>query len=346
MFKTIKKGTLMYKKVTLIFSIIIMTLFMFVLSAEASTYKTINIGGTTKLTVKTKKSVQWSSSNTEIISVDRKGNITAKQIGKATIKAKTKKKTYKFIIRVIDTYSDSTKILDAKNHNIKIIAHRGMSSLAPENTLEAMELAASYDFEMVEFDISETKDGRFVVMHDSSVDRTTNGAGEIGELTYEQIKSYTIDGGNGYDKWYKSIKVPSLEEALKVCKKRNLTPLIHIKHVNDTSKLLKVIKKSGFSKKAILCTSNTNTLLQIKKSNKIIKLMIVVSRNPKNAIRFAEKNKLMGINISSKLLDIEKVNEIKRNKMTLFVWDVYSKKRFDKLIKYGIDGVLSDGILK
>lgn len=336
----------MYKKARLILSVIILTLSMNCLSVEAATYKTINLGGTINLAVKTKKTIQWSSSNTKIVSVDMKGNITGKKIGKATIKAKTKKKTYKFIVRVIDTDLDNTKLSDAKNHKIKMIAHRGMSSLAPENTLEAMELAASYEFGMVEFDISETKDGRFVVMHDSSIDRTTNGTGEISELTYKQIKSYAIDGGKGYDKWYKKVKVPSLEEALKVCKKHNLTPLIHIKNVSDISRLLKGIKKSGFSKKAILCSSNSNTLLQIKKANKNIKLMVVVSKDPQNALRFAKKNKLMGINISSKLLDSEMVKEIKGNKLTLYVWDVYSKKRFDKLIKFGIDGVLSDGILK
>lgn len=337
----------MYKKITLIIAIIIMSLSMNYLSVEAaSTYKTIRLGETEKLTVKTKKKIQWSSSNTNIISVDSKGYITANQIGKATIKAKTKKKTYKFIIRVKDTYSDSTMIHKSKEHKIKMIAHRGMSSLAPENTLEAIELAASYEFEIVEFDISETADGKFIVMHDSSVDRTTNGTGEISELTYEQIKSFHIDGGNGYDKWYKSVKVPSFEEALKVCKKRNLTPLIHIKQVKDTSKLLKVIKKSGFSKQAILCSSNTNILLKIKAINKKTKLMIVASRDAKKVVSFAKKNKLTGINISSKALNLEIANAIKRNKMTLYVWDVYSKKRFDRVVKYGIDGVVSDGILK
>lgn len=336
----------MYKKVTLIIAIIIMSLSMNYLSVEASTYKTIRLGETEKLTVKTKKTIQWRSSNANIVSVDSKGNITAKQIGKAMIKAKTKKKTYKFIIRVIDTDSDSTMIDKSKEHKIKMIAHRGMSSLAPENTLEAIELAASYEFEIVEFDISETADGKFIVMHDSSVDRTTNGTGEISDLTYEQIKSFHIDGGNGYDKWYKNVKVPSLEEALKVCKKRNLTPLIHIKQVKDTSKLLKVIKKSGFSKNAILCSSNTNILLKIKAIDKKTKLMIVASRDAKKVVSFAKKNKLTGINISSKVLNLEIANAIKRNKMTLYVWDVYSKKRFDKVVKYGVDGVVSDGILK
>lgn len=336
----------MYKKLTLIVSIFILIFSINCLTAEATTYKTINLGGTINLAVKTKKTIQWTSSNVEIVSVDKNGNITGNKMGKATIKAKTKKKTYKFIVRVMDTYSDSTKLEDAKNNKIKMIAHRGMSSLAPENTLEALELAASYKFDMVEFDISETKDGRFVVMHDSSIERTTNGVGEISELTYEQIKSYHIDGGKGYDKWYKKVKVPSLEEALKMCKKHSLTPLIHIKNVSDTSKLLKVIKKLGFSKKAILCSSNTNTLLQMKKADKKLKLMVVVSKDPRNAVNFAKKNKLMGINISSKLLDTEMVNEIKGFKLKVFVWDVYSKKRFDKLIKYGIDGVISDGILK
>lgn len=335
----------MHKKVAVMIAFIMATLLISSLPVKAATSKTVNLGTTTRLTVKTKKTIHWSSTNKKVVAVDKKGNITAKKIGRATIKAKVNKKTYKFSISVVDPYSDSTKLQEAKNYNIKMIAHRGMSSLAPENTLEAMELAAIYGFGMVEFDVSQTKDNKFVVMHDKSVDRTTNGKGKISKLTYKQIKSLKIDGGNGYSKSFKNAKVPSLEEVLKLCKKRNLVPLIHIKSVSDIAGLLKIIKKAGFSNKAILCSSNTNTLLNVKSINKKTKLMIVVSRDGQDAVNFAKKHNLMGINISAKALDLQVVNSINQNGMALYVWDVYTKSTFETLKEYGIDGVVSDGVL-
>lgn len=336
----------MYRKIAIIIATIIVVLSTGNLTVEAAISKTINLGATSNLKVQAKKNIKWSTSNKKIVSVDMKGKITAKKIGKATIKAKIDKKIYKFYITVVDPYVDSTKLKEAKNLDIMMIAHRGMSSLAPENTIEAMEMAATYGFETVEFDVSQTKDGKFVVMHDSSVDRTTNGKGKIKRLTYDEIRLLKIDGGNGYSKKYKNAKVPSLEEILKLCKKRNMTPLIHVKSVSDISGLLKIIKKTGFNNKAILCSSSANTLINIKTMNKKIKLLIVVSGDGQSAVKFAKKNKLAGINISSKALDLKVLTDTKKNGMTVYVWDVYKKSSFDSLIEYGIDGVVSNGVLE
>lgn len=336
----------MYRKIAVFIVTIMMVLSLGSMHVEAARGKTVNLGATMNLKVQTKEAIKWSSNNKNVVSVNKTGKITAKRVGRAIIKGKGNKKTYKFYITVVDPHADSTKLQEAKNYNIEMIAHRGMSSLAPENTLQAIKLAATYGFKMVEFDISQTKDGKFIVMHDKTIDRTTNGKGEISKLTYKQVKAFKIKGGNGYSDRFKNVEIPSLEQTLKLCKKHNLTPLIHIKSVSDTSSLLKILKNSGFSNKAILCSSNTNTLLEIKAANKKAKLMIVESKDGQFAVNFAKENKLMGINISSKALDLQVVNTAKQEGMTVYVWDVYSKARFDTLKEYGIDGVVSNGVLK
>lgn len=336
----------MNRKIALLIVTIIVVLSIGNMTVEAATSKTINLGSTTNLKVKTKETIKWSSSNKKVLSVDKKGNITAKKVGKATITAKVNNKSYKFYFTVVDLYADSTKLAEAKQQNIKMIAHRGMSALAPENTLEAMDLAATYGFEMVEFDVSQTKDGKFIVMHDKSVERTTNGTGKISKLTYAKIKSFNIDGGNGYSKQYKNVKVPSLEEILKLCKTRKLTPLIHIKSVSDITGLLKVVKKAGFANDAILCSNNRNTLLNIKSVSSKTKLMLVDSSDGLAAVNFAKENQLMGINISSKVLNLEVVIAAKENNLTVYVWDVETSTLFDALVGYGIDGVVSNGVLE
>jgi len=94
-----------------------------------------------------------------------------------------------------------------------VIAHRGASDIAPENTLLAFRKARNIGADYVELDVRTTRDGQMVLMHDRSVDRTTNGSGSVRDLTAQQIRSLTI-------KRTRAEKVPFFEEALDLCKGR------------------------------------------------------------------------------------------------------------------------------
>ena len=93
-----------------------------------------------------------------------------------------------------------------------IIAHRGASGYAPENTLASMELAIKLGCDAIELDIHLTKDQQIVVCHDFTVDRTTNGRGEIENLTLEDIKK--LDAGSWFSDEFKGEKIPTLEEVI------------------------------------------------------------------------------------------------------------------------------------
>ena len=112
--------------------------------------------------------------------------------------------------------------------SVRMTAHRGYSSVAPENTLPAFRLAGEYGFWGAECDISPTSDGVWVIMHDDTVDRMTDGTGKVSELTYAQIQSLTIDAGNNVEQ-YPDTKVPTLTEYLDVCDEFRMHPVIEIK---------------------------------------------------------------------------------------------------------------------
>ncbi len=95
-----------------------------------------------------------------------------------------------------------------------ICAHRGANTTHPENTLAAFQEAIRLGVHQVEFDIQWTKDGHIVVMHDATVDRTTNGKGRVADLTFEQIRS--LDAGSHMGLRFAGERVPTLEEALAV----------------------------------------------------------------------------------------------------------------------------------
>ncbi|MDL5511482.1 glycerophosphodiester phosphodiesterase family protein [Arenibacter sp. M-2] len=93
---------------------------------------------------------------------------------------------------------------------VKIIGHRGAAGLAPENTLASFSKALEIGVDIIELDIHLSSDDQLVVMHDSNVKRTTNGEGEIENLSVEDLKK--LDAGSWYDKKYGSEKVPTLPE--------------------------------------------------------------------------------------------------------------------------------------
>lgn len=94
-----------------------------------------------------------------------------------------------------------------------VIAHRGFSALFPENTLPAFEAAISACADMIEFDVRLTRDNRLVVIHDETVDRTTNGQGRVRDLSLGEL--YHLDAGSWFGPAFAGTRIPSLESALK-----------------------------------------------------------------------------------------------------------------------------------
>ena len=110
---------------------------------------------------------------------------------------------------------------------IRSVAHRGLSALAPENTLPAYILARENGFIFVETDICFTADGVPVCLHDPTVDRTSNGTGAIGSLTLEEVRS--LDFGSWKSPDYAGTKIPTFEEFLILCRSLGLHPYIELK---------------------------------------------------------------------------------------------------------------------
>lgn len=118
---------------------------------------------------------------------------------------------------------------EAQQRSLIVVAHRGGSSLGPENTLLAIERGIQAGADMVEIDIHQTRDGQLVVCHDESIDRTTDGSGLIRELTFDEIRSYNIVDANGNKT---DLKIPTLDEVLELVNGR-VKLLIEIKRTND-----------------------------------------------------------------------------------------------------------------
>ncbi|MBI2424145.1 MAG: nuclear transport factor 2 family protein [Candidatus Hydrogenedentes bacterium] len=105
-------------------------------------------------------------------------------------------------------------------------AHRGDTKEAPENTVPAFHSAVAKGAHMIEFDVCLTKDGQLVLMHDATVDRTTDGSGKVAELGFEEIRA--LDAGSWFSPDFAGVRVPALTEALAAIPE-NILCNIHLK---------------------------------------------------------------------------------------------------------------------
>src|SRR5471030_388164 len=114
----------------------------------------------------------------------------------------------------------------------RIVAHRGGGSLAPENTLAAIDMGAKYGHTMIEFDAKLAQDGEIFLLHDDTLNRTSNGWGVAGELSWNKL--HELDAGGWYSAAFKGEKLPTLAEVAQRCAQHNMMANIEIKPTTGT----------------------------------------------------------------------------------------------------------------
>lgn len=147
-----------------------------------------------------------------------------------------------------------------------VYGHRGASGYAPENTLEAFRLAMDMGADGFELDVHMSKDGELVVIHDESVDRTTDGTGLIKDLTLAQLKA--LDASNHMEK-YRGAKIPTLSEVYDLIRDTNHIVNVEIKtdecfYPGMEEKCLALAKEKGVEERILYSSFNHHTLLKMR----------------------------------------------------------------------------------
>lgn len=139
-------------------------------------------------------------------------------------------------------------------HKLKISAHRGNSGLAPENTLATFRKTLDMGVDFIEIDVRTSKDNQLVILHDGTLNRTTNGSGPISNLTLAEIKQ--LKANKGWEAQYPDERIPTLEETLQLVahwnKQKNTKTYIYVdcKQV-EPKPLLKLMKQYHLDKESI-----------------------------------------------------------------------------------------------
>lgn len=206
----------------------------------------------------------------------------------------------------------------------ELVAHRGFSSIYPENTIPAFEGAAEAGFWGAECDIHTTKDGKWVVIHDDEISHHTNGEGEIEEMTFDELMKFSVDNGKGIEK-YGTLPIPTLEEYLDVCVKGNIVPVIEIKKCETKylPSLKKTIDEYGLSEKAVFISFTAEYLTEYRNLDENAAILFLKSTPTKEDIDFCIENNF-GINylFTNYYKAASAINYARKNNVPIGVWTV------------------------
>lgn len=222
---------------------------------------------------------------------------------------------------------------------ISLIAHRGFSSQAPENTAAAIEKAADYGFDTVEIDIRQTADGVWVVSHDDDISDMTDKSGSISSYTYYDLITATVDNGANHES-YTDLKILTLEEALSLCLKHNIKPMIEIKSytAEGLDSLIELVDKNGFTESCSIISFDRSVLDEIRLRNDKITLYVLVSKLNSKNLEACLDDPTIGVsfNGNSKVNTQKKIKELQAAGIPLACWTVDNAEIMEKYYAMGV----------
>lgn len=252
-----------------------------------------------------------------------------------------------------DDTDDSSEAVQAVNYdlNVKAINHRGYSAESPENTIPAYIMSKQKGFTYVECDVSFTSDGVAVLLHDATIDRTSNGSGNISNMTYAQVLQY--DFGSWFSPDYAGVKIPTFTEFVVLCKRLGLHPYIELKSNGSytqaqISQIVKEVEACGMAGKVTYISFNNTFLGYVKNADASARLGLLA--NPLNSTKInqavALKTSTNEVFMDAKLATVTTalINSCISNGLPLEVWTVNTEAEILAMPSY-VSGVTSDNTI-
>tara|TARA_Y100000310_G_C20623240_1_gene784456 strand:- start:194 stop:877 length:684 start_codon:yes stop_codon:yes gene_type:complete len=213
-----------------------------------------------------------------------------------------------------------------------VIGHRGAKDYEPENTLRGFDKAISLGVNAIEIDVHLSSDGQVVVIHDETVDRTTNGKGAVKDLSFDRLRK--LDAGEGE-------QIPSLQEVIDLYKDKTLL-LIELKAEGTAKPVVDILKKSEAWDKVIIISFLHDLVAEIKNLDKRIKTGVLFVGRPINANKLAKDVKADALVMHYKTVSKRIVREAHKDRLKVFVWNIDDKSEVKEYVKLGVDAISSN----
>lgn len=226
-----------------------------------------------------------------------------------------------------------------------IIAHRGASAYAPENTMISFNKAVEMDAGGIELDVQLSKDGHVVVIHDEQIDRTSNGKGWVKDLTLEELKAY--DFGGWFSKEYKDERISTLDEILSRFKSWHGIINIEIKnglviYPDIEKKVVEVVKRYNAQNRTIISSFNHYSLMRVKEFLPQVRIGLLYVADLINPWQYAKNLGVYAIHPLFYSLTSDIVSDSIANGIKINTYTVDKPETIKSLAVMGADGIITN----
>lgn len=223
------------------------------------------------------------------------------------------------------------------------IAHRGASAYAPENTLASLELAFEMRAHAVEFDVRLTRDGVPVLIHDETVDRTTDGEGTVRELDLEQIRS--LDAGSWFSEEHTGLGIPTLAEALEVLPEDGLVNL-ELKGGwtdRELEGVLDAVAAANLAPRVVISSYEVETIRRVSSLSDVCGTSLRVRSLPDGQL---DDESLVGVcqcvNLEARATSPRAVERLHELGFVVETYTVNEEEEMRRLVDLGVDAIFTD----
>lgn len=253
-------------------------------------------------------------------------------------------------IMLIGTSMQTTVHAEDGDDKVLTIAHRGASGYAPENTMAAFEKSFDMKADMFEIDVQMSKDGEIVVIHDTSVDRTTDGTGKVKNMTLEEL--HQLDAGSWFGEEFAGEKIPTLDEVLDEFRGKSGI-LIEIKspalYPGIEEKIAKKLKERNMHKpnnnKVIVQSFNHESVQTFHSLLPSVPVGVLVGYKA-DGISDDKLDTFSSyadyVNPSKRMVSDELVESIHERDMQIHPWTVRDRESAEALVEAEVDGIITD----
>ena len=239
--------------------------------------------------------------------------------------------------------------VQGKDKKVDVIAHRGASGYAPENTIAAFDKAVEMKADFIEVDVQRSKDGKLVLIHDHTVDRTTDGTGLVGDLTFKQLRN--LDAGSWMGEQFKGEKIPTLDETLDRYRGK-IGILIELKspelYPGMEEQVARIIKERNLDK-----PKNNKIIVQSFNFESMKKMDTLLPRVPIGVLTSSTRDTTEEalnefshyadyFNPNYSIVSKQLVDQVHALGMKISSWTVRSQETADFLLSMNVDGIITD----
>jgi glycerophosphoryl diester phosphodiesterase len=226
-----------------------------------------------------------------------------------------------------------------------IAGHRGDRSVAPENTMPALQSALDGSMVYVETDIRLTSDGVPVLIHDATVDRTTNGTGRVDSMTLSELQK--LDAGSWHSRPFAGLRIPTLEEFLVALADSNKKAMLELKGAwqpEDVATVAALVHEHSLHARVVFASFDTDTLVALQVSAPELPRLVLTPTLPDDTVALIFEYGAIGVVTAPAAVERDPavIERIHRAGLGILLYTLNERQSWASALSLGVDGIITD----